>query len=133
MSDRIVRLAGIALLAVVVAGCSLVPNMDHGSSGCQNAVGIGPRDETGVHVAPAMPDLIGLGPREAAAIAVGRGHTVVFNVQIPGYGECWCVPPPGGEVIDAWFGQHGALWLMVDGVDEGHTAADQPATGWGCA
>ncbi len=106
--------------------------MDHGSSGCQNAVGIGPRDTTGVHAGPVMPDLVGLGPREAAAIAVGRGHTVVFNVQIPGYGECWCVPPPEGDVVDAWFGERGALWLMVEGVEEGHTPDQQPPTGWGC-
>jgi hypothetical protein len=130
---RLARLPLLALSALTLAGCSLVPNMDHGSSGCQNAAGIGPRDQTGVHAAPVIPELVGLGPREAAAIAVGRGHTVVFNVQIPGYGECWCVPPPEGTVIDAWFGQHGALWLMVEGVDEGHTPDEQPATGWGCA
>ena len=133
MHRSIRRLALLPVVAVVTAGCSLVPNMDHGSSGCQNAVGIGPRDASGAHVAPVMPDLVGLGPRVAANLAVSRGPPVVFNVQIPGYGECWCVPPPEGTVVDAWFGERGALWLMVDGVDEGHTADDQPPTGWGCA
>ena len=51
---------------------------------------------------------------------------MVFNVQIPGYGECWCVPPPEGTVTDAFWNEHGALFLMVEGVDEGHTA-DRPA------
>lgn len=61
-----------------------------------------------------------------------QGHTVVFNVQIESYGECWCVPPPEGDVVEAWWGSNGALWLRVDGVDEGHTAQDQPPLGWGC-
>jgi hypothetical protein len=122
----------VVLAALLLAGCSLVPNQDPGTSGCSNAVGIGPREQTGVHVAPVMPDVVGKGPAEAAALAASRGQTVVFNVQIPGYGECWCVAPPEGEVVDAWWTERGALMLMVDGVDEGHTAADQPPTGWGC-
>jgi hypothetical protein len=122
----------LALVSVLV-GCSaltLVPNQDHGSSGCQNAHGIGP--DGGEDEPPIGAQLIGKTPAEAASIASSQGHTVVFNVQIEGYGECWCVPPPEGKVIEAWWGQHGALWLMVDGVDEGHTAEDQPARGWGC-
>ena len=119
-----------------IAGCSLVPNMDHGSSGCQNARGIGPTSGdivAGVQeLAEALPELIGLTPVEAAERARAKGHTVVFNVQIPGYGECWCVPPPEGKVVQTWWNDHGALFLMVEGVDLGHTAADQPAAGWGC-
>lgn len=113
---------------VLVAGCSAVPNQDHGSAGCQNARGIGPSQGD----VPIAPLLIGKSPSEAAAIAVAQGHTVVFNVQIPGYGECWCVPPPEGTVAEAWWGQHGALWLQIQDVDEGHTAVAQPANGWGC-
>ena len=120
-------------LGVVLTGCSalrLVPNQDHGSSGCQNARGIGPASGEGEP--PIAAELIGRAPAEAAATAATQGHTVVFNVQIEGYGECWCVPPPEGKVVEAWWGQHGALWLMVDGVDEGHTGANQPARGRGC-
>jgi hypothetical protein len=119
---------------VVVAGCSWVPNMDHGSSGCSNARGIGPTTDTfgEVRVEEALPELIGLAPGEAAERARAAGHTVVFNVQIPGYGECWCVPPPEGKVVQTWWNAHGALYLMVEGVDVGHTANEQPATGWGC-
>jgi hypothetical protein len=76
--------------------------------------------------------VVGKLPVEAAAFARAMSHTVVFNVQIPGYGECWCVPPPEGQVVSAWWGQHGALWLEVDGVDEGHTKDNQPLRGWGC-
>jgi hypothetical protein len=123
------------VLVILVAGCSLVPNMDHGSSGCANARGIGPTRSTAgdaPELTEAAPGLVGLGPAEAAARARAAGHTVVFNVQIPDYGECWCVPPPEGRVVETWWNDHGALYLMVEGVDEGHSAADQPAAGWGC-
>ena len=121
------------LAALVVGGCSMVPNMDQGTSGCSNAVGIGPRDQAGTIDTNVMPDLVGLDPTVAASMARSRGHTVVFNVQITGYGECWCVPPPEGTVSESFFTERGALMLMVDGVDQGHTADRQPATGWGCA
>lgn len=125
-------------IALLTAGCTaltFVPNQDHGSSGCQNASGIGPAGGDGDALDSdegIAPLLIGKSPAEAAATAASQGHTVVFNVQIEGYGECWCVPPPEGEVVEAWWGQHGALWLMVDGVEEGHTGAVQPERGWGC-
>jgi hypothetical protein len=110
--------------------------MDHGSSGCQNARGIGPTAAAqGVQQLPGEPVVPGLAdrtPAEAASIAGGMGHTVVFRVPIDGYGECWCVPPPEGTVTEAWWGQHGALWLTIEGVDEGHSAQNQPARGWGC-
>jgi hypothetical protein len=121
---------GIALLVVAIAvgGCSAVPNLDAGSAGCQNAGGSGQREGS----VPIAPLLIGKSPVEAASIAAARGHRVVFSVQIPGYGECWCKPPPNGKVVEAWWGQHGALWLMVEGVEAGHSADSQPFLGWGC-
>ena len=128
------RAARLLVLALVVAGCSLVPNMDHGTSGCSNAAGIGPRDDGGDATDMAvLPEVIGLQPVAAATLAAGRGHTVVFRVPIPAYGECWCVPPPEGTVTEAFWTSNGALMLTVEGVDEGHTANDQPPTGWGCA
>ena len=131
--DRLARLVLIAAAALLVAGCSMVPNMDHGTSGCANAHGIGPRDVTTFELdKPVVPEVIGLSPIAAATLAAGKGHTVVFRVEIPSYGECWCVPPPEGTVTEAFWNQHGALFLTVAGVDEGHTADQQPATGWGC-
>jgi hypothetical protein len=130
------RTLGVVLLASLVAGCSMVPNMDHGSSGCSNAVGIGPRSGDGPVTQnlndSVIPELDGLSPAAAAAAAVAQGHTVVFNVQIEGYGECWCLPPPEGKVISSWWNSHGALFLQIEGVEEGHTPDDQPAAGWGC-
>jgi hypothetical protein len=126
------RAIGVLLAGWLAGGCSMVPNMDAGTSGCSNAVGIGPRDQSGAVDTHVMPDLIGLDPTVATSRAHARGHTVVFNVQITGYGECWCVPPPEGTVTEAWWTERGALMLGVDGVDEGHTADHQPATGWGC-
>ncbi len=124
------------LIAVLVSGCSMVPNMDKGTSGCSNAVGIGPSsgDEPAVMAIgdAVLPELNGLSPAAAATAAAARGHTVVFNVQIHGFGECWCVPPPEGTVVASWWSSRGALFLQIDGVDEGHTADRQPDTGWGC-
>jgi hypothetical protein len=130
MADRSI---GMLLAALVVGGCSMVPNMDQGTSGCANAVGIGPHAEAGAVDVNVMPDLLGLSPTEAAGIARSRGHTVVFNVQITGFGECWCVPPPEGTVSESFFTERGALMLLMYDVDVGHTADHQPATGWGCA
>lgn len=133
---RLRQALGGLLLASVAAGCSMVPNMDHGSSGCSNAVGIGPKvGNSQAQIAQTnsvMPELDGLTASTAAAAAVAMGHTVVFNVQIEGYGECWCVPPPEGQVVASWWSSHGALYLQIDGVDEGQTADKQPDTGWGC-
>jgi len=110
---------------ILLAGCSQVPNMDAGSAGCQNARGIGVESND----APAiLAQVHGLSAADAAAKMKAQGHTVVFNTG----GDCWCVPPPGGRVTEAWFGQHGALWLWVDGVDPALTAGDPPFLGYGC-
>jgi hypothetical protein len=116
------------VVTIAVAGCSAVPNLDRGTAGCQNAQGPGPQDSS----APIERLLIGKSPVEAASIAAASGTRVVFSVQIPGYGECWCTPPPNGTVVQAWWNGRGALYLMVDGVDAGHTADNQPFFGWGC-
>ena len=132
---RIRQCLGGLLLASLVAGCSLVPNMDRGS-GCANAAGIGPRSGDGPVTQTVgdsvLPELDGLPAVEAANRAAAQGHTVVFNVPIEGYGECWCVPPPEGTVVTSWWNSHGALYLQIEGVNEGHTPNNQPAAGWGC-
>jgi hypothetical protein len=116
---------GVLAGAAVVASCSQVPNMDAGSAGCQNARGIGVASND----APAiLAQVRGLSAAEASTRMRAQGHTVVFNTG----GDCWCVPPPGGKVTEAWFGQHGALWLWIDGVDPALTVGDPPFMGYGC-
>jgi hypothetical protein len=117
----------VLLVATVAIACSAVPNMDAGVAGCQNARGIGQPAtlQNGATDTDVMPELRGLTPAEAASIARSRGHTVVFNVQ----GTCWCVPPPGGTVGEQWYGQHGALWLWVDGLEP---SGDPGFLGHGC-
>jgi hypothetical protein len=116
------------VFAIAVAGCSAVPNLDRGSAGCNNAGGNGPADGP----VPFASEVTGKTPAEAASIAAGRGQNVVFRVNLPDFGECWCKPPPNGRVTEAWWNGHGALYLMVDGVDAGHDADHQPFFGWGC-
>ena len=119
------RLALSIAVGLLVAGCSAVPNMDAGSAGCQNAVGIG----TASDAEPGLLAMVeGMTAAEAGARLAEMGHHVVFNTG----GDCWCVAPPGGKVTDAWFGQHGALWLWVDGVDPALTAGEPPFLGYGC-
>ena len=114
-------MAGVVLLA----GCSQVPNMDAGSAGCQNAQGIGEASDD----APAIiAQVEGLSAAEAWNKMKAQGHTVVFDT-----GNCWCVPPPSGKVAFAFFGQHGALHLMLDEVDPALLpGGDPPFLGYGC-
>ena len=122
------RLLLCAATLVLLSACSAIPNMDAGSAGCQNARGIGrdvPLADGGTNMA-VVPELHGLSPAEAEVRAEGLGHTVVFNTG----GSCWCVPPPGGRVTESWFGQHGALWLWVEGAPT--PAGEPPFAGWGC-
>jgi hypothetical protein len=125
------RLAGLLATAILIAGCGgvpifeAVPNMDAGSAGCQNARGIGVASNDAPDVLAVVK---GKTPTEAAIAMRALGHTVVFNTG----GDCWCVPPPSGKVTEAWFGQHGALWLWVDGTDPALTAGDPPFAGYGC-
>src|SRR6476660_9056225 len=93
--------------AAIVAGCSMVPNQDAGSSGCQNARGIGIASNSEPTI---LAQVKGMTALQAGTLMAAQGHTVVFNTG----GDCWCVPPPGGAVSEAWFGEHGALWLWVD-------------------
>ena len=103
----------------------MVPNMDAGSAGCQNATGIGVASDDAPEV---MAEVGSMSAADAAGRLEAEGHTVVFNTG----GDCWCVPPPGGHVTEAWFGQRGALWLWVDGVDPALTAGEPPFLGYGC-
>jgi hypothetical protein len=135
--------SGVSLLlfvaaSIAVGGCSAVPNLDAGGAGCQNARGIGRPDminpttdangnmiTTGGTNMNVLPQLRGKGVAEAALLARTAGHTVVFNVK----GTCWCAIPAGGTVTDQWYGEHGALWLWVEGVEP---SGDPGFLGHGC-
>ncbi len=85
---------------------------------------VGPSNEESAILA----QVEGLSAAEAWDKMTALGHTVVFDT-----GNCWCVPPPSGKVAFAFFGQHGALHLMLDEVDPALLpGGDPPFLGYGC-
>jgi hypothetical protein len=149
---------GLAATALVVSACSSLPslggmpNMDPGSMGCSNVPHTAAGDAViagggpdGRSVAATDPGQIFAGvdvaqttAAELAARGEAAGFVVRFNMQystsadgMSGYGECWCILPPDGEVEDAFFGDKGQLFIQLR-----HTpipgGRDQPTLGWGC-
>jgi hypothetical protein len=100
-------------LAIALAGCSAVPNMDAIGSGCANRAGAGPRDTADPPGIP-LDGIAGLTPAQAAAAAAAMGHVVVFRLN---HTACVCIPPLGyGPITEGWWGSNGQLYLDLDGV-----------------
>ena len=122
-----------------VAGCSLVPNMDAGTSACNN---VSPRQVPAGKPTDAAGPLAGLDVASRPASELGaRAHAAGFVVTFRldyltngnnGYGECWCVPPTEGKVTDVDYGSNGEVIVFVrrDPLPGGRP---QPGTGWGCS
>jgi hypothetical protein len=101
------------VLAVLLAGCSMVPNMDDVGSGCANRAGAGPHDADDPEGIP-LAGISGLSPSQAAAAAAAMGHVVVFRLN---HLACVCVPPTGyGPVVEGWWGSRGQLYLDLGNV-----------------
>ena len=103
----------VVMLTVLLAGCSMVPNMDDVGSGCANRVGAGPRDADDPEGIP-LAGIAGLSPSQAAAAAAAMGHVVVFRLNSS---ACVCVPPTGyGPITEGWWGGRGQLYLDLGSV-----------------
>lgn len=49
-----------------------------------------------------------------------------------GYAECWCVPPPPGDVEAVAYDSIGRIIVMVDSGEHRDSVRPQPELGWGC-
>ena len=49
-----------------------------------------------------------------------------------GYSECWCIPPPPGEVYAVAYDSIGRIVVMVDSGEHRNEVRAQPKQGWGC-
>jgi len=127
-------------VAVVVMGCSGVPNLDQGGMGCQNA-GDGAQHEgspTDPGQALAGVDVVGRPASEVGRAAEAQGLIVRYHLDYVttndggGYAECWCTPPTEGRVSEVFWGSNGQLFVVAHtGMKPG--GRDQPTFGWGCS
>lgn len=132
------RLLAVSALALLLAGCSAVPNLDHGGMGCANA-GDGKQRE-GNPTDPGQPlagiDVVGQAPADVGREAEARGLVVRYTLdyatgEYTGYGECWCTPPSEGRVSEVFWGSNGQL-IVVAQTDPKPGGRGQPMFGWGC-
>jgi hypothetical protein len=135
--------------AVLLASCAGFPGFG-GETGlaCQNPPRQVPKAEALDPYGPGSPfadrDATTMTPAEAAAVALEAGLDVTFRLSYrigqpdpnggsAGYSECWCVPPPAGNVVDLGFDSGGRLIIFVDSGETLAQARQQPRMGWGCA
>jgi uncharacterized protein YceK len=127
-------------VAVVLMGCSGVPNLDQGGMGCQNA-GDGVQHD-GDPTDPGQPlagvDVVGRVPADVGQAAEAQGLIVRYHLDYAtttdggGYGECWCTPPSQGRVSEVFWGSNGQLFVVAH-TDMKPGGRDQPTFGWGCS
>lgn len=127
------------VVAVVMMGCSGVPNLDHGGMGCQNA-GDGTQHD-GTPTDPGQPlagvEVVGRPPADVGRAAEAQGLIVRYLLDYAttndggGYGECWCTPPTEGQVSEVFWGSNGQLFVVAH-TDMKPGGRDQPTFGWGC-
>lgn len=134
---RLHAVAGGLVLVIATTGCGLIPEPQVGLA-CQIPPG---RPET-VEAMREVPNLIGKTPQETAALleADDPGVEVTWRYHYStqaaddtvGYSECWCIPPPDGEVTSTEITEFNQLLIFVsrDGPIVGGRA--QPTLGWGC-
>ena len=134
------------LLATVLASCGLVPEAQVGLECQRTPAGGGELREGEDPLAPGGP-LADVPVTEMTADAVGEqarqaGFEVTYRYEYDvgpqpesgstGYAECWCVPPPGGEVYAVTYDSIGRIIVMVDSGEHRDAVRPQPRLGWGC-
>ena len=74
------------------------------------------------------------------AEAAGFGVTYRYEYDVgpqpesgsTGYAECWCVPPPDGQVYGVGYDSIGRVIVFVDSGQARDDVRPQPTMGWGC-
>ena len=117
-------------------GCGFIPEPEAGLA-CQIPPGRAETEE-----AAERPEFIGKTPQQAAALAdrQDEGIEVTWRYHYftesgdstSGYSECWCIPPPDGEVRAAQLTEFNQLLIMVQRDDRMIGGRQQPRLGWGC-
>jgi hypothetical protein len=134
---RLHAVAGELVLVIATTGCGLIPEPQVGLA-CQIPAG---RPET-VEAMREVPNLIGKTPQETAALleADDAGVEVTWRYHYStqaaddtvGYSECWCIPPPDGEVSSAEITEFNQLLIFVSRDGSIIGGRPQPTLGWGC-
>jgi hypothetical protein len=138
--------AGLIALSWLMNACGLVPEAPEGLE-CQRMPADGRDLRTGEDpLAPGGP-LADLPVTEMTARAVGEraqqaGFEVTYRyeylvgpqpeVGAAGHSECWCVPPPPGQVSGIFYDSIGRIIVMVDSGEYLEAVRPQPEQGWGC-
>lgn len=72
-------------------------------------------------------------PDGASGTAVPSAPTgVAAGIGSTGFSECWCEPPPDGNVTGVAYGMASELVVFVDSGRTLPAVRGQPARGWGC-
>lgn len=138
-------LVGLAMLSILSVGCGfeLAPS----GLECQRTPADGRDLSEGRHPLADDEPLAGLDVRSMgaaeigdAAVDAGLGVTWRYSYDVGeqpetgsvGYSECWCVPPPGGAVIDVAYDSLGRIVVLVDSGEHRTSVGPQPRLGWGC-
>ena len=133
------RLSFVAFLlaAVAASGCGLLPEPQAGLA-CQQPADAAPRE-----AAPQAPPVTGKTPAEAEealqAADLGVAYTWRYSYgtdignRAVGYSECWCIPPPDGEVTQVEYASEiGQFIVFVRRSEPIPGGRAQPVLGWGC-
>jgi len=140
------RRGSLILVTVFVASCGLTLEAPTGLECQRTPAGGGERREGEDPLAEGGP-LADLPVSDMTATAVGAeaeeagfGVTYRYSYDVGpqpetgsvGYAECWCVPPPGGEVEAVAYDSIGRIIVMVDSGEHRDSVRPQPELGWGC-
>jgi hypothetical protein len=142
----VIARGAVIVVALVATGCGLIPEPSVGLE-CQRTPPDGREVREGEDPLAEGGPLANLPITEMDAEAVGQealeqGFGVTYRYMYDvgpqpengatGYSECWCIPPPDGEVSGAAYDSIGRVVVFVDSTQHRDSVRPQPVQGWGC-